>query len=51
MSSTVTAPQEIALVITGILLLFSACGAWIRWRAGQELEKTTVRKAEDEERT
>jgi simple sugar transport system permease protein len=51
MSSTIKAPQELALVITGILLLFSACTAWIRYRARLELEKQKIPRAEDEERT
>jgi simple sugar transport system permease protein len=51
MSSTVKVPQEIALVITGILLLFSACTVWIRYRAKLELEKRKIPRAEDEERT
>lgn len=38
MSSSVGAPKEIAQVITGILLLFSACGAYIRWRARLALD-------------
>ncbi|MDR1046522.1 MAG: ABC transporter permease [Treponema sp.] len=50
MSSTVKVPQEIALVITGILLLFSACTVWIRYRARMELEKTNRTKTENEER-
>ncbi|MDR0376720.1 MAG: ABC transporter permease [Spirochaetaceae bacterium] len=33
MSSRVKAPPEIAQVITGFLLLFSACAAYIRWYA------------------
>jgi simple sugar transport system permease protein len=38
MSSTVGVPREIASVITGILLLFSACGEYIRYLAGKRLE-------------
>jgi simple sugar transport system permease protein len=38
MSSTVGVPREIASVITGILLLFSACGAYIRYLARKRLE-------------
>jgi simple sugar transport system permease protein len=38
MSSTVGVPREIASVITGILLLFSACGAYIRYIAGKRVE-------------
>jgi simple sugar transport system permease protein len=44
MSSTVGVPKEIALVITGILLLFSACGAYIRYQARTRLEKTAAQK-------
>jgi simple sugar transport system permease protein len=51
MSSTVKAPQEIALVITGILLLFSACAAWVRYRSRLELEKTALPETKNEERT
>lgn len=39
MSSFVGVPKEIAQVITGILLLFSACAGFIRWRARTALEK------------
>jgi simple sugar transport system permease protein len=39
MSSITRVPKEIALVITGILLLFSACGAYIRYLAQGEIEK------------
>jgi simple sugar transport system permease protein len=35
MSSTIGVPREIASVITGILLLFSACGTYIRYLAGK----------------
>jgi simple sugar transport system permease protein len=38
MSSIVGVPREIASVITGILLLFSACGTYIRYLAGKRLE-------------
>jgi simple sugar transport system permease protein len=38
MSSTVGVPREIASVITGILLLFSACGAYIRYLAGKKAD-------------
>jgi simple sugar transport system permease protein len=38
MSSTVGVPREIASVITGILLLFSACGEYIRYLAGKRVE-------------
>jgi simple sugar transport system permease protein len=39
MSSIAGVPKEIALVITGILLLFAACGAYARCLAQGELEK------------
>ncbi|MCL1849109.1 MAG: ABC transporter permease [Clostridiales bacterium] len=38
-SSTVGAPKEIASVITGILLLFSACGAYMRYLARRKKEQ------------
>jgi simple sugar transport system permease protein len=38
MSSTVGVPREIASVITGILLLFSACGEYFRYLANKRLE-------------
>lgn len=41
MSSTVNVPQEISQLITGLILLFSACGAYIRHR---------VELAKDEQR-
>jgi simple sugar transport system permease protein len=39
MSSTVGAPREIASVITAVMLLFSACGAYIRYRARRSLDR------------
>ena len=39
MSSTTGVPKEIASVITGILLLFSACGNYIRYVAHRKREK------------
>jgi simple sugar transport system permease protein len=39
MSSTVGVPKEIASVVTGILLLFSACGAYMRYLAGRQRER------------
>jgi len=39
MSSTVGVPKEIASVITGILLLFSACGAYMRYLAHRGRER------------
>jgi simple sugar transport system permease protein len=38
MGSTIGVPREIASVITGILLLFSACGEYIRHLARKRLE-------------
>jgi len=38
MSSIMGIPQEIAQVITGLILLFSACGAYIRYRVAQARE-------------
>ncbi|MDR1132079.1 MAG: ABC transporter permease [Oscillospiraceae bacterium] len=38
MSAVMGVPQEIAEVITGLILLFSACGAYIRFRAAQARE-------------
>lgn len=34
MRSMVNVPQEMSQVITGLILLFSACGAYIRYRVG-----------------
>jgi simple sugar transport system permease protein len=39
MSSRVRVPPEIASVITGFLLLFSACASYIRWYARSRLER------------
>ncbi len=39
MSSTVGVPKEIASVVTGILLLFSACGGYIRYVAVRKRDK------------
>ena len=39
MSSTTGTPKEIASVITGILLLFSACGEYIRYLAARRREQ------------
>ncbi|MDR0452299.1 MAG: ABC transporter permease [Treponema sp.] len=41
MSSTVGVPKEIASVIIGFLLLFSACNGYIRYFAKSRLEKST----------
>jgi simple sugar transport system permease protein len=40
MSSSVKVPGEIASVITGILLLFCACGSFVRYRARLYLDRT-----------
>jgi simple sugar transport system permease protein len=48
MSSTSGIPREIASVITGILLLFSACGVYMRYWAGKQLTKME-RKNKSEE--
>ncbi|MDR1193675.1 MAG: ABC transporter permease [Peptococcaceae bacterium] len=45
MSSTVGVPKEIASVITGILLLFSACGTYIRYQARRRREKLAEEEA------
>jgi len=39
MSSTTGVPKEIASVITGIMLLFSACGEYIRYLAGRKRDQ------------
>ena len=39
MSSIMGVPQEIAQVITGLILLFSACGAYIKYRVAQVREE------------
>jgi simple sugar transport system permease protein len=46
MSSAVGVPKEIASVITGVLLLFSACGAYIRHQARRLREKLSDEKTE-----
>lgn len=38
MSSIMNIPQEISQVITGLILLFSACGAYIKYRIAQTKE-------------
>lgn len=38
MSSIMNIPQEISQVITGLILLFSACGAYIKYRVAQTKE-------------
>lgn len=44
MSSIMGIPQEIAQVITGLILLFSACGAYIRFRVAQAREDFPAKK-------
>lgn len=39
MSSTLGVPKEIASLITGILLLFSACGAYFQYMASRRIQK------------
>jgi simple sugar transport system permease protein len=41
MSSRIKAPPEIAMVITGFLLLFSACAVYIRWYARSRTPRPT----------
>jgi simple sugar transport system permease protein len=48
MSSTVKVPPEIAQVITGILLLFSACGAYLRYLAHTRLIEKSAQAAKPE---
>ncbi|MDR1915900.1 MAG: ABC transporter permease [Synergistaceae bacterium] len=48
MSSTLGAPQEVASVITSVMLLFSACGACVRFHAARMLEKLAGRGGSDE---
>ena len=52
MSSTVGVPKEIASVVTGILLLFSACGGYIRYvlkRRQDRMRQPAVKPSEKEE--
>lgn len=44
MSSVMAIPQEIAQLITGLILLFSACGAYIRHRVGQKRDELTEKR-------
>lgn len=44
MSSIMNIPQEIAQVITGLILLFSACGAYIRYKVAQAREELSELK-------
>jgi simple sugar transport system permease protein len=46
MSSVMGVPKEIASVITSILLLFSACGAYVRYHARRWREKLAHETAE-----
>lgn len=46
MSSMIGVAKEIASVITGILLLFSACGGYFRFLAKSRMEKIAGEKAE-----
>ena len=41
MSSTAGVPQEIAAVITALILLFSACGAYIKYRIKRMKDEVT----------
>jgi simple sugar transport system permease protein len=51
MSSRVKVPPEIASVITGFLLLFSACAVWIRYYARTRLEHRSSAKTGDNSNT
>lgn len=46
MSSASGVQQEIASVITGIILLFSACGAFVRYKTGRLRDAVKERKGE-----
>ena len=46
MSSASGVQQEIASVITGIILLFSACGAFVRYKTGRLRDTVKERKVE-----
>jgi simple sugar transport system permease protein len=50
MSSSVKVPGEIASVITGILLVFCACGAFIRHQARAKLDRLGAAARKEEER-
>ncbi len=45
MSSTVGVAKEIASLITGILLLFAACGNYMKYRAGKTMQAAADRPA------
>lgn len=47
MSSASGVQQEIASVITGIILLFSACGAFVRYKTGRLRDTVKERKGEN----
>lgn len=47
MSSASGVQQEIASVITGIILLFSACGAFVRYKTGRLRDTLKERKGEN----
>jgi len=46
MSSTVGVRAEIAQLVTGMILLFSACSAFIRWRIAAAKQKAQMRARE-----
>lgn len=52
MSSTMAVPKEISSLITGILLLFSACGAYFQYQAARSIQKKEdarlIKKAKEE---
>ena len=52
MSSTMAVPKEISSLITGILLLFSACGAYFQYQATRSIQKQEdaeiIKKAQKE---
>ncbi len=50
MSSIMNIPQEIAQVITGLILLFSACGAYIRYKVAQAREELSDLKLKAEQK-
>ena len=50
MSSTMSVPKEIASVVIGLMLLFSACGSYIRYAAHQLREKRLYQKAQAAEK-
>lgn len=52
MSSTAGVPQEIASVITALILLFSACGAYIQYRLKQisQSSNSTIKTRQEQEK-